>query len=217
MPGGGRRGERDPRAARPAARRPAHKEISLRGSIGISVARAEATGAAPTSSSATPTPRCTSPSATARAATGCSSPRCTRASLARLELRTDLQRALATDQLELHYQPVVRLDDGSVSGVEALLRWRHPERGLIPPDEFIPLAEETGPDHPDRALGAARGLPPRPAHPRRAPDGEALTMSMNLSLKQIQHSDIVADVRDALEEAGLEPSRADARDHRDRC
>jgi diguanylate cyclase (GGDEF)-like protein len=64
--------------------------------------------------------------------------------LARLELRSDLQRAIATEQLELYYQPVVRIHDGSISGVEALLRWRHPERGMIPPDQFIPLAEETG-------------------------------------------------------------------------
>ena len=64
--------------------------------------------------------------------------------LARLELRADLQRAMTTGQLELHYQPVVRLHDGSVSGVEALLRWRHPERGLVAPDQFIPLAEEMG-------------------------------------------------------------------------
>ena len=64
--------------------------------------------------------------------------------LARLELRTDLQRAIATEQLELHYQPVVRLEDGEVSGVEALLRWRHPEHGMVAPDQFIPIAEETG-------------------------------------------------------------------------
>ena len=64
--------------------------------------------------------------------------------LARLELRNDLQRALTTDQFELHYQPVIRLRDGSVAGVEALLRWQHPEKGLISPVEFIPIAEETG-------------------------------------------------------------------------
>ncbi len=64
--------------------------------------------------------------------------------LARLELRADLQRAMTSDQLELHYQPVVRLADGGVTGVEALLRWHHPERGLIAPDDFIPLAEEMG-------------------------------------------------------------------------
>ena len=64
--------------------------------------------------------------------------------LQRLELRTDLQRALAQGQLELYYQPVIRLGDGSVSGVEALLRWNHPERGMVGPDQFIPLAEESG-------------------------------------------------------------------------
>ena len=125
--------------------------------------------------------------------------------LARLELRTDLQRALATEQLELHYQPVVRLEGGAIIGVEALLRWRHPERGLIPPDSFIPIAEETGLivpigrwvlregcRHAKRILGALD-----PVHQP--------SMSINLSLKQIQHSDIVADVRDALAESGLEP------------
>ena len=88
--------------------------------------------------------------------------------LARLELRTDLQRAIATEQLELHYQPVVRIHDGSISGVEALLRWRHPERGHDPARPVHPARRGDGPDHPDRALGAARGLPARAPHARRA-------------------------------------------------
>jgi diguanylate cyclase (GGDEF)-like protein/PAS domain S-box-containing protein len=126
--------------------------------------------------------------------------------LARLELRTDLQRAIATDQLELHYQPIVHLADGSVSGFEALLRWHHPERGMVSPTEFIPIAEETGLiipigrwvlregcRHARRLVTPGQGAPPR--------------MSINLSLKQIQHSDIVADVRDALAESGLAPER----------
>jgi diguanylate cyclase (GGDEF)-like protein/PAS domain S-box-containing protein len=125
--------------------------------------------------------------------------------LARLELRTDLQRAIATEQLELHYQPVVRLEDGSVAGVEALLRWRHPERGLIPPDSFIPIAEETGLIVPIGRWVLREGC----RHARRvlaALDPSAQpTMSINLSLKQIQQSDIVADVRDALAESGLDP------------
>ena len=62
----------------------------------------------------------------------------------RLELQAELQRALELDQLEIHYQPVVRLDERADYGVEALLRWMHPTRGTIPPLHFIPLAEETG-------------------------------------------------------------------------
>ena len=64
--------------------------------------------------------------------------------LERLELRADLQRALESGQFELHYQPIVRLSDGRVAGMEALLRWQHPERGLVGPDDFIPFTEETG-------------------------------------------------------------------------
>ena len=125
--------------------------------------------------------------------------------LARLELRNDLQRALTTDQFELHYQPVIRLRDGSVAGVEALLRWQHPEKGLIPPAEFIPIAEETGLIIPIGRWVLREGC--RHARRLKGPDGEALGMSVNLSLKQIQHSDIVADVRDSLEESGLAPDR----------
>ena len=62
----------------------------------------------------------------------------------RLELQAELQQALELDQLEIHYQPVVRLDQRGDYGVEALLRWMHPTRGTIPPLNFIPLAEETG-------------------------------------------------------------------------
>jgi diguanylate cyclase (GGDEF)-like protein len=65
-------------------------------------------------------------------------------SSSRLGLLTALRLALSRDELELHYQPKARLSDGSVSGVEALVRWRHPVRGLVPPDEFIPVAEQSG-------------------------------------------------------------------------
>src|SRR5438034_4692767 len=59
----------------------------------------------------------------------------------RLEMRAELQQALELEQLEIHYQPVVRLDEHADYGVEALLRWMHPTRGTIPPLQFIPLAE----------------------------------------------------------------------------
>ncbi|HET8615062.1 MAG TPA: EAL domain-containing protein [Actinomycetales bacterium] len=65
-------------------------------------------------------------------------------SSSRLGLLGALRQALGNDELELHYQPKARLVDGSISGVEALVRWRHPVRGLVPPDEFVPVAEQSG-------------------------------------------------------------------------
>jgi diguanylate cyclase (GGDEF)-like protein/PAS domain S-box-containing protein len=123
--------------------------------------------------------------------------------LARLELRTDLQRALATDQLELFYQPVIRLEDGSISGVEALLRWNHPERGMVGPDQFIPLAEETGLIVPIGRWVLRQGCREGRRLMASLPTDRPVSLAINLSLKQLQHSDIVADVRDALEESGL--------------
>jgi diguanylate cyclase (GGDEF)-like protein/PAS domain S-box-containing protein len=123
--------------------------------------------------------------------------------LERLELRADLQRAMTAGQLELHYQPVVRLKDGSVTGVEALLRWHHPERGLVGPNVFIPLAEEMG-----LIVSMGRWVLREACRQGRAiqrmfPSEAPLSMSVNLSVKQLQHSDIAADVRDALAESGL--------------
>jgi diguanylate cyclase (GGDEF)-like protein/PAS domain S-box-containing protein len=124
--------------------------------------------------------------------------------IARLELRADLQQAVANGQLELYYQPVVRLSDGTVSGVEALLRWNHPERGMVGPDVFIPLAEEMG-------LIVEMGRWVLNEGCRRAVEiqkvAPQLTMAVNLSVKQLQHGDIVADVRAALERSGLDPER----------
>jgi diguanylate cyclase (GGDEF)-like protein/PAS domain S-box-containing protein len=125
--------------------------------------------------------------------------------LARLELRADLQRALEGGDFELHYQPIVRLGDRRVAGVEALLRWHHPERGLVVPEEFIPFTEETGLIVPigrwvlREACRKAAALQQLPF------DGPPLHMCVNLSVKQVQHSDIVSDVKDALAESGLQP------------
>ena len=124
--------------------------------------------------------------------------------LARLELRGDLQRAVADGQLELHYQPVVRLSDGRACGLEALLRWRHPRRGLVGPDLFIPLAEETGLIIEIGRWVLHEGC--RRAVEIQAAAGEPLTMAINLSVKQLQQEGVVADVRAALEASGLDPA-----------
>jgi diguanylate cyclase (GGDEF)-like protein/PAS domain S-box-containing protein len=124
----------------------------------------------------------------------------------RLELQAELQRALELDQLEVHYQPVVRLDQQADYGLEALLRWMHPTRGTIPPLQFIPLAEETGQIV---AIGrwvlleaCRQGALLHEQFPRTPP----LTISVNLSVKQLQSETIIEDVIDALEASGLPPS-----------
>ena len=117
----------------------------------------------------------------------------------RLELRSDLQHALALEQLELNYQPVVRLAGRRILGVEALVRWNHPARGVIPPIQFIPVAEETGLIVPMGRwileTACREGVRLR----RRFPRDEPLTMSVNLSVRQLQSETLVTDVRNALE------------------
>jgi diguanylate cyclase (GGDEF)-like protein/PAS domain S-box-containing protein len=126
--------------------------------------------------------------------------------LARLELRSDLERALRDGEFELHYQPLVRLQDGAVTGVEALLRWRHPERGLISPDNFIPFAEETGMIVPIGRWVLREGA--RQAKILRSQLGSEVrpSMGINLSVKQLFDKDIISDVIGALKDAALEPS-----------
>jgi diguanylate cyclase (GGDEF)-like protein len=117
----------------------------------------------------------------------------------RLEVATRL-REDAIDQLVVHYQPIVRLDTGAVEGVEALVRWQHPERGLLPPDSFLTVAEETG-----QVIPITRWLLRETT--RRAAEwaaqGLKLRMSVNVSARHFSAETLVRDVRVALRDSGL--------------
>jgi EAL domain-containing protein (putative c-di-GMP-specific phosphodiesterase class I) len=126
--------------------------------------------------------------------------------LERLELRSDLQQALEDNQLAVHYQPIVRLKRGEIYGVEALLRWEHPTRGSIQPDQFIPLAEETGLIIPIGRWVLQMACRDGAVMHARFPRTEPLTISVNLSVRQLQSETIVADVQEALASSGLPPS-----------
>ena len=126
--------------------------------------------------------------------------------LERLELRSDLQKAIEEDQLAVHYQPIVRLKLGEIYGVEALLRWQHPTRGAIQPDQFIPLAEETGLIIPIGRWVLQMACRDGAVMHERFPRDEPLTISVNLSVRQLQSETIVADVQEALDLSGLPPS-----------
>jgi len=128
------------------------------------------------------------------------------AAVRRLELNVDMRRATELEEFTVHYQPVVRLDDGSVVGLEALIRWNHPTRGLVGPNEFITLAEETG-----LIVAIGRMVLERACRELRTwqdavPGGAALTVSVNVSARQLQDGSFVASVADALDAASLDPS-----------
>ncbi len=128
-----------------------------------------------------------------------------RDSLSRLELEAELRRALEREELCVHYQPIVELKSGRLLGFEALVRWDHPQRGLLPPTAFIPLAEETGLIVPlgqwvleQACRQAARW------QAARAP-GPPLTLSVNLSPRQFQQPSLDLQIARALQRSGLDP------------
>jgi diguanylate cyclase len=120
------------------------------------------------------------------------------------ELIEDLAGATAAGQFEVHYQPTIDLAAGVTTGYEALLRWHHPTRGLVPPVEFIPLAEEGG--HIVEIGRWVLGEATRQAAAWSAQAGRPIGIAVNLSPRQLADDDVVATVRDALAASGL-PAR----------
>ena len=124
-------------------------------------------------------------------------------SLSRLSLAADLRSALQNDELVVHYQPQYRLRDGSVAGAEALVRWYHPTRGLLQPDEFISVAEESGLAH--EFTKHVLALAVRDACKWQRP-GAPMHVAVNLSARNLLDPDLPAAVADVLATHGLEPA-----------
>ncbi|MBP1849536.1 EAL domain-containing protein [Rhizobium halophytocola] len=116
-------------------------------------------------------------------------------------LMKDLEGAIGGGQFELHYQPIFSLTDDRQTGYEALLRWKHPERGMIPPDHFIPLAEECG-----QILELGKWVIERACRDAATME-PALSVAINVSPLQLKSMEIVDVLRRSLERHGLEPKR----------
>jgi diguanylate cyclase (GGDEF)-like protein len=126
------------------------------------------------------------------------------AAIGRMQIEADLRRALEREELTVHYQPIVALDSGEIVGAEALMRWRHPVRGLVPPAEFIPVAEETGMILPLGTWVLTQACH-RVARWQRLPGCESFRLSVNVSPHQVDHPSLISDIRGALESSGLRP------------
>jgi EAL domain-containing protein (putative c-di-GMP-specific phosphodiesterase class I) len=119
----------------------------------------------------------------------------------RSRLRTELDRGLTRGEFHLLYQPIVELGTGAQVGMEALVRWEHPERGLLAPDEFIALAEDSG-----QIVDLGAWVVAAACRDVAALGGEG-RVSVNVSARQLQHPRLLSDIRQALTASGLDPAR----------
>ncbi|MBD1996887.1 EAL domain-containing protein [Leptolyngbya sp. FACHB-541] len=122
----------------------------------------------------------------------------------RLRLETDLRLALARQEFQLYYQPIVAVATGKISGFEALIRWRHPQRGLVTPTKFIPLAEEMGLVSLISQWVLHQACSQLHQWQQQFPSQPPLTISVNLSAQQFSKSDLPEQVQQILQETGLD-------------
>jgi len=122
----------------------------------------------------------------------------------RLHLENDLRKAIDNQEFELYYQPQVCLTSGRITGTEALIRWNHPERGLVPPVQFIPLAEDTSLIKPI-GLWVLQTACQQLVKWKKAGQKE-MSMAVNVSVRQLEDSHFIAGLTAALEESGIDPA-----------
>ena len=122
--------------------------------------------------------------------------------LGNMRVETELRRALERDEFVVYYQPIVDVTSGKIAGVEALVRWIHPERGLVGPNEFIPVAESSGLIVPIGNWVLNRSC--REVHTLTLPRDETLRLSVNVSPRQLSNQRFFADVQDALNNTAFE-------------
>ena len=128
------------------------------------------------------------------------------AAMRRVELENDLRRAVRSDELLLHYQPIVEVPSGRITGVEALVRWDHPTKGLVPPNDFIPVAEDS-----DLVVDLGRWVLWQAATQlkdwhERYPQAKPFSMSVNVAARQLVSPWLVQEVERVLEGTGIDPS-----------
>ena len=124
-----------------------------------------------------------------------------------LQLETDLRRGVDRDEFCLHYQPIISLARGEIEGFEALVRWQHPERGLVYPNDFIPVAEETGLIVPLGWRVLEKACQKMASWHRDFPSIQPMSINVNLSSRQFLQPDLVDKIRQVLDETRLDPSR----------
>ena len=125
--------------------------------------------------------------------------------VSRLRLESDLRQAIEQQEFCVHYQPIIVMETGKLAGFEALVRWNHPERGLVSPEDFIPAAEETGLIVPIGQWVLEHACMSIVEWQRQSPCFRTLSLSVNLSARQIAQSGMVEQVKRVLERSGLNP------------
>jgi diguanylate cyclase (GGDEF)-like protein/PAS domain S-box-containing protein len=124
----------------------------------------------------------------------------------RLSLETELRKAIEREEFRVHYQPIIRLADKKIAGFEALVRWERPNCGLVPPAEFIAVAEESGLIVPMNRWLRLEACQKMRMWQAEFPFDPPLTLSLNVTERELAHPGLVADINRALEQTGLQPS-----------